>query len=278
MFTFPLILPSGKSVRLREITNRDLFSIIKFCLAQDLEGLSEYLNINVFKEYKDLSIIDKLFCLIYLRSFSLGFDISISSQLDDDKTTTLTYDLTNVIDTLEALPLDHTKTILVGDFTVMVDIPTSLYFKTPEEMYFNIIKSISFDGTTVDFCGITEDEKEKLLNFLPPALTPKLNDYITELNNSFGSICVIEKNSHGVGDNIKINVLSNQPLAFVQSIFSHDLGGFMQFMYHFVNKVGGTFNDFFNLTLTDTKYMLEFYKEEIEKQNDELKKNQPRVK
>jgi hypothetical protein len=277
MFTFPLILPSGKSVRLREITNRDLFSIIKFCLAQDLEGLSDYLNINVFKEYKDLSIIDKLFCLIYLRSFSLGFDISISTQLDD-KTATLTYDLTNVINTLESLPLDHTKTILVGDFTVMVDIPTSLYFKTPEEMYFNIIKSISFDGVTVDFCSITEDEKEKLLSFLPPTLTLKLNEYITELNGSLGSVCVIEKNSHGVGDNIKINVLSNQPLAFVQSIFSHDLSGFMQFMYHFVNKVGGTFNDFFNLTLTDTKYMLEFYKEEIEKQNDELKKNQPRVK
>lgn len=277
MFTFPLTLPSGKVVRLKEITNRDLFSIIKFCLAGDLEGLSEYLNLKVFKDYSDLTILDKLYCLIYLRSFSLGFDISISTQ-KDDKQTTVTYDLINVIDTLESLPYDLSKTITVENFTIGVDIPTSLYFKTPEEMYFDIIKTISYDGVVVNFNLISVREREKILEVLPLTLLPKLNEYIVELNSSFGNICLVEQSNLGIGEKVDINLLSNQPLAFVQAIFSHDLQGFMQFMYHFVNKVGGTFNDFFNLTLTDTKYMLEFYKEEVEKQNEELKKNQPRVK
>ena len=277
MFTFPLTLPSGKVVRLKEITNRDLFSIIKFCLANDLEGLSDYLNDRVFKDYKSLSIIDKLYCLIYLRSFSLGFDISLSTQKEDTQTT-VTYDLTNVIDTLESLPCDLSKTIDVEKFVIDVDIPTSLFFKTPEEMYFDIIKTISYDGVVVSFNLINNDEKEKILEVLPPTLLPKLNDYMAELNSNFGNICLVDQNGFGVGERVDINLLSNQPLAFIQAIFSHDLQGFMQFMYHFVNKVGGTFNDFFNLTLTDTKYMLEFYKEEVEKQNEELKKNQPRVK
>jgi hypothetical protein len=277
MFTFPLSLPSGKMVRLKEITNRDLFSIIKFCLASDLEGLSSYLNLKVFKEYGDLTILDKLYCLIYLRSFSLGFDISISSQ-SDDKQITVTYDLINVIDTLESLPNDLSKTIIVDKFQIDVDIPTSLYFKTPEEMYFNIIKTISYDDVVVNFNLISVEEKEKILEVLPLTLLPKLNEYVIELNSSLGKICLVEQSSLGIGEKVDINLLSNQPLAFVQAIFSHDLQGFMQFMYHFVNKVGGTFNDFFNLTLTDTKYMLEFYKDEVEKQNEELKKNQPRVK
>lgn len=274
MFTFPLQLPSGKTVRLTEITNRELFDIIKFCVANDLEGLSEYINSKVFHQHKHLSIVEKLYILIYLRSFSLGFDISLSSS--DNKI--VSYNLVNVIENLERLPDVYEESVSVGPITVVVDIPTQLYFKSPDEIYFDIIKSITIDSETINFASISDVEKEKVLELLPPTLFAKLNNYIDRLNNTLGEIELIESGDMFGISQLKLNMISNQPLVFVQSIFSHDLTSFIQFMYHFVNKVGGTFKDFFELTINDTKLMLDFYKEEIEKQNEELKKSQSGVK
>lgn len=274
MFTFPLQLPSGKKVRLTEITNRELFDIIKFCVANDLEGLSEYLNSGIFKDFQELSIIEKLYILIYLRSFSLGFDIAVTSSLDKP----VNYSLINIIENIEKLPDIYEETIDIGSIQVTVDIPTQLFFAAPYEVYFNIIKQIGLQDEIVHFSSINNHEKEKILEALPPTLFSKLNKYIEKLNNTLGNIQLIEGAETFEIKELRMNMISNQPLVFVQSIFSHDLTSFIQFMYHFVNKVGGTFKDFFDLTINDTRLMLDFYKEEIEKQNDELKNNQSRVK
>lgn len=274
MFTFPLQLPSGKTVRLTEITNRELFDIIKFCVANDLDGLSEYLNCGVFKNFQFLNIVEKLYILIYLRSFSLGFDIAITSESGKS----VNYSLVNIIENIEKLPDAYEEVIDVGSFKVTVDIPTQLYFKTPDEIYFNIIKQVSFDGETIVFADISGVEKEQILEALPPILFKKLNSYIEKLNTTFGNIQLIERVESFKIKELRMNMISNQPLVFAQSIFSHDLTSFVQFMYHFVNKVGGSFKDFFSLTINDTRLMLDFYKEEIEKQNDELKRNQSGVK
>lgn len=274
MFTFPLQLPSGKIVRLAEISNRILFDIIKFCVANDIEGLHQLLEGEIFKKYSDLNIAEKLYIILHIRSFSLGFDISVT-QVDG---TTITYDIVNIVENLEKIPFCFEELIQVGDYNITVDIPSSLHFASPDEIYFDIIKNVSYDGITIDFKHITIAEKEKILEVLPPSLLPKLNDYIEKLNVAIGGIPLIDGGKVFKINEIKINLLSNQPIVFVQSIFSHDLTSFIQFMYQFVNKVGGTFKDFFDLTINDTKLMLDFYKEEIEKQNEELKKTQPRVK
>lgn len=276
MFTVPLQLPSGEVVRLKEITNRDLFDIIKFCLANDLEGLSKHLNEVVFSKLNHLSIVDKLYILIYLRSFSLGFDIMIAD--DTAETKQITYDLLNTIDELEKLEFGYEKNIDLNNIKVILDIPTNLFYKTPDEIYFNIIKSVVFDNETIILNQLSFDEKEQIINCLPPTIIVELSKYIAYLNEKLGNITMISGGNLLNIKDVKMNLISNQPLVFIQSIFSHDLASFMQFMYQFVNKVGGTFNDFFDLTINDTKIMLDFYKDEIEKQNDELKKSQPKVK
>jgi len=276
MFTIPLQLPSGEVVRLKEIKNRNLFDIIKFCLANDLEGLSTYLNDVIFSQLKHLSIVDKLYILIYLRSFSLGFDIMITDNIPGNPQ--VVYDLLNTIDEIEKLEVDYEKNIEVGDFKVILDIPTDLFYKTPDEIYFNIIKGVVTENETILLNELSLNDKEQIISCLPPTIIGELGKYITYLNERLGNITMISGGKLSNIKDIKMNLVSNQPLVFIQSIFSHDLSSFMQFMYQFVNKVGGTFNDFFDLTINDTKLMLDFYKEEIEKQNDELKRNQPRIK
>lgn len=276
MFDFPLILPSGNKVRVPEITNQDVYALMKFCVFNDIEGFEKYVNTVIFNYLPLLSIIDKFYILLFLRVIYLGEEITFS--LKESFTDKLNVSLNVILEKFEQLNLPPNEVVVVDNFSIELGMPTQLYFNTIDELYFSLVRSVTFDNIKIDFDSITENEKQKIYELLPSKFIHELQRFYTSLINTLGNLVVFEENKTFNVDEISVNFLSNQPCFFIKQLYSQDINSFLEFMYQFVNKVGGSFNDFLKLSINDCKIIFNFYVDEVKKQNEELKKQNPKFK
>lgn len=276
MFDFPLILPSGNKVRVPEITNQDVYTLMKFCVFNDIEGFEKYVNTVIFNYLPLLSIIDKFYILLFLRVIYLGEEITFS--LKESFTDKLNVSLNVILEKFEQLNLPPNELVVVDNFSIELGMPTQLYFNTIDELYFSLLRSVTFDNVKIDFDSITENEKQKIYELLPSKFIQELQRFYTSLINTLGNLVVFEENKTFNVDEISVNFLSNQPCFFIKQLYSQDINSFLEFMYQFVNKVGGSFNDFLKLSINDCKIIFNFYVDEVKKQNEELKKQNPKFK
>jgi len=276
MFDFPLILPSGNKVRVPEITNQDVYALMKFCIFNDIEGFEKYVNTIIFNHLPSLSIIDKFYILLFLRVIYLGEEITFS--LKESFTDKLNVSLNVILEKFEQLTLPPNELVVVDNFSIELGMPTQLYFNTIDELYFSLVRSVTFDNVKIDFDSITENEKQKIYELLPSKFIQELQRFYTSLINTLGNLVVFEENKTFNVDEISVNFLSNQPCFFIKQLYSQDINSFLEFMYQFVNKVGGSFNDFLKLSINDCKIIFNFYVDEVKKQNDELKKQNSKFK
>lgn len=276
MFDFPLILPSGNKVRIPEITNQDVYALMKFCVFNDIEGFERYVNIIIFNHLPSLTIIDKFYILLFLRVIYLGEEVTFN--LKESFTDKLNVSLSVILEKFEQLVPPTNEIIVVDNFKVELGVPTQLYFNTIDELYFSLVRSVTYDGSKIDFDIITEDEKQKIYELLPPKFINELQRFYTTLINALGNLVVFEENKTFNVEEISVNFLSNQPCYFIKQLYSQDINSFLEFMYQFVNKVGGSFSDFLKLSINDCKIIFNFYVDEVKKQNEELKKQNPKFK
>jgi hypothetical protein len=276
MFDFPLILPSGNKVRIPEITNQDVYALMKFCVFNDIEGFEKYVNRIIFDHLPSLTIIDKFYILLFLRVIYLGEEVTFN--LKESFTDKLNVSLSVILEKFEQLTPPTNEVIAIDNFKVELGIPIQLYFNTIDELYFSLIRSVTYNGSKIDFNTITEEEKQKIYELLPPKFINELQRFYTTLINTLGNLVVFEENKTFNVNEISVNFLSNQPCYFIKQLYSQDINSFLEFMYQFVNKVGGSFSDFLKLSINDCKIIFNFYVDEVKKQNEELKKQNPKFK
>ena len=56
-FSIKIKLPSGKTIRIPELKNKDYFTILKFCENEDIEGLNEFFHSFLFENLPTIDII-----------------------------------------------------------------------------------------------------------------------------------------------------------------------------------------------------------------------------
>jgi hypothetical protein len=190
----------------------------------------------------------------------------------------VTISLNEMLEKFEGIDIPQPELIAVDDFTVELGIPTKIYFSSIDELYFDLIKSVKFGVDTIRFDNINETQKDLIISALPLKTTQRIINFYTALSKVLGEIIVVKRNDTFNLNQVNLNFLSNQPCMFIKQLYSQDLNSFLEFMYHFVNKVGGTFNDFLDLNINDCKIMYNFYVEEVKKQNEELKSDNSRFK
>jgi hypothetical protein len=274
-FNFPLILPSSKKIRVPEVKNRNIFDLIKYCMHDDIEGFNACVENLIFSKTDQITIVDKFYTLLFLRILYIGDQINLPGNTTSGY---VTISLNEILEKFESIEIPQPELIVVDDFTVELGIPTKIYFSSIDELYFDLIKSVKFDGDTVKFDTINETQKDLIISALPLKTTQCIINFYTALSKVLGEIVVVKRNDTFNLNQVNLNFLSNQPCMFIKQLYSQDLNSFLEFMYHFVNKVGGTFNDFLDLNINDCKIMYNFYVEEVKKQNEELKSDNSRFK
>lgn len=272
MFKLVVDLPYCGEVRVNEITNRDIFTIIKYCTAEDMSGLSSFLDDIIFSKLPPLNIIDKFYLLLFLRSFYISDVLQV--KIKHEKVNHMDFYIETMLERISNLPYIDIKEINLGDITLQLQLPTSLYQIGNETIIFDCIKSIQFGKDVYELATLSNTERDKILDLLPGSITVQIYSHYQFLCDKKLETIMIDGYSKYDVQEVKVRVLSNDPMQFVMMLYAQDISDFLAFMYHYVNKVGGTFNDFLDLTINDSKIIFDFYQEEMMKQNESLNNKQ----
>jgi len=265
-FKIKIQLPSGKRTRLEELKNRDYLTILKYCENADAEGLNEFFNILIFKnELKFLDIIDKFYILLTIRMLFIDPDLIFSN-----KGSSVNYGISTILEKIDCFQNDFEKTITAQDFTVDLGLPNIIYFRSIDDIYASIIRTITLKGKVLNFAELTEDEKEGVLASIPNLLFPYINKYITQISNQLQDFVIIEQNEAFNIEGINTSIISNEFMSFIMMIFSTGLKNFFELLYVFSNRLSIPGNTFFDLTPLDTRVLINIYNKDIDDQNKEL--------
>lgn len=275
-FNLKITLPSGKDVRLNEISNRVYFDILKFCENQDIEGFNEYLEDVIFNNYRDIDIIDRLYVMLYYRMLFVSENIVFNSDELQGKFKEVKYNIRTILDKIEQQYEDHSMVIKEGDFTVMLGLPNTLFFKTVDDVYNTIIKKITYKNETISLSEASLEEKDTILSHLPHSIFLEIREYVDNLSRSLSNFVLIEANTDFNIQQHEINIISNGLMAFISSLFGGGLSSFYMTMFNFISKLQMDSNLFFNITPIEMRVLFNIHAEEIEEKNRREQENNKR--
>lgn len=266
-FSIKLQLPSGKTVKIKELKNKDYFTILKFCENRDLEGLNELFSELFFTgELSSLDIIDKFYLLLAVRMLFIDPDIAFSDSIGS----AIKFSINNILEKIDLLEKDLDIQVSEAGFTLTLGLPDKLYFRSLNDIYSSVIKTIKLKDNNIIFSQLNDTEREEILAYLPNTLFTPINKYITQISNELQNFVIIEKNDQFNIEEINTNIISNEFMGFVMSLFSTGLKNFLELIYIFGNRLGINTEAFFNLTPLDSKVLVNIYNKDIEEQNKEL--------
>lgn len=268
-FSLEVALPSGKVRRIKELKNRDYLSVVKFCHNNDYYGLSECFNYHFLDD--DLDIIDKFYLLIYIRMLFVDSSLTFNSIESHN----MSISLDTILAKLDNISFtDYSKTIEKNDILLSLGLPTAIYFRDINDLYNSVIKSVTFKGTRFNFKDLTASERESILDKLPSSLFDGIQIYLNNLSSSAFDMTVIEGNKKHNINQLKLNLISNGVMEFIAAIFKIDLDSYYELIYAFYNTVLQGSTIFEDISPVEAKLLLKIHNRHINKQNEELKKQQ----
>ena len=267
-FNIKTRLPSGRTVRIPELKNKDFFIILKFCENEDFEGLNSFFNEIIFKGLEDLDIIDKFYAILLVRMIYVYPDI----MFEDKNKNTINFSIENILEKIDLFERDYDKAYKLDKFDIELGLPNLLYFEDLNDIYLSIIKKIKVGDKVIKFNTLSMDEKEVILSNIPNSVFSIIKSYSNQLSTNLNNFVIIEKNANFNLDEINLNVLSNGIISFILGIYSSGLSNFFEMLYIFTSKLGFTSHDFLELTPLDSRVLLNIYKKEMSEKEEELKK------
>ena len=267
-FKVKISLPSGKSIKLNELTNADYLTILKYCENLDIEGLNEFFDHLIFKNNLGLDIIDRFYTLLTIRMLFIDADLNFT----DIKKSTIKFSITNILEKIDNFNNDFDKTINIDGFIIELGLPTAIYFRDIDDIYTSIIKEIKFNHNIIKFNELSQVYKDEILAQIPNILFTHISKYVTSISKQLQDFVIIDRNEIFNIEELNTNILSNEFMGFILSIFSSGLKNFLELMYVFANKLKIDGATFLTLSPLDTRVLINIYNKDIDDQNKELQK------
>ena len=265
-FKIKISVPSGKYIRLAELKNRDYQTILKYCENSDLEGLNDFFDSLLDVEYKSLDIIDKFYILLTLRMIFIEPDLSFT----DDSDRVIKFNISNILEKIDHFQNDFERVINIQNFTVELGLPNLIYFRDINDIYISTIKSIKLNNNTLNFSTLSLEQKEEVLAYIPNIFFKHINTYISQISKQLQSFVLIERNTSFNINEINTDIISNEFMGFILSIFTTGLKSFFDMMYVFTTKLNIDGSTFLNLTPLDSRVLLNIHNKDIDDQNKAL--------
>jgi len=268
IFSIKITLPSGNVIKIPELKNKLHQTILKYCENSDLEGLCNFFENLLFKGYGFLNIIDKFYTLLTLRMIFIDPNLTFVDQQERS----IKFDISNILEKIDHLESDFTRTITIQQapgksFNIELGLPNILYFKDINDIYNSVIKGITFNNHTIDFSVLGLEEREEILSQMPSTLFTHISKYVSEISKQLQSFVLIEENTAFNIEEISTDIISNEFMNFIISIFSTGLKNFFDVMYIVTTKLNIDGTTFFNLTPLDTRVLINIYNKDIDDQN-----------
>lgn len=272
-FSLKITLPSGKSIRIKEISNRVYFNILKFCENQDFEGFNSYLEEVIFNDCNEIDIIDRLYVMLYYRMLFVSENIVFSSDSIQGKFKEVKYNISTILEKIENQYEDHTISVTHNGVIVTLGLPSTMFFGTVDDVYCSLIKSVEYGDRKIKFNEIQLCERLSIIERLPREIFTEIQGYVGRLSNTLSSFVLIEANKEFDIQQHEINIISNGLMVFVCSLFGGGLNSFYVAMFNFVSKLQMDSELFFNITPVEMRVIFNIHTEEVEERQRKESEN-----
>jgi hypothetical protein len=264
-FSIEIALPSGKTVRVRELKNSEYLSIIKFAQNKDFRGLGAFLD--EFFIRPDLNIVDRIYLLIYMRMTFIEPDINLSI---DNRS--ITVSVASMLDKIEESYVDLETKVDINGIEVTLDLPCITYYDTIDELLLATIKHVQIGNDSIDYNELDVEVRDEVLNNLPAAVFSHVNSFLQTIQDNLLNVDLIEENKSIGIDAVRINLMANNILEFISNIYGTDLQGFYTLIYSFQNTIMPGSSCFFDMSPVETRIIMKAHQKRLKEENDQLKK------
>jgi len=254
----------GIDIKIRELSFAEYKSFCKSLFShEDISDLSELFD-NIISKTTDISfkpnILDKIVILVLIREITIGKHISILTNNTtvnmptdiilnkiNKKTEPINVDVDGIIFHIE-LPINFTDTIT-----------------NPARFIQNSISSVTLkEGTNIDLQSLTEDEREKIISYLP---TIPITDIHSKIISKYSNYSITIK----LDKEYIVNLLDGSFIHFFKYIYDEKYENVLNFEYDLRRHLRFNTYDFETMPYPECKILIDKFKEEIktqEKQQD----------
>jgi hypothetical protein len=278
-FKLNLFAPSlDKKVTFKELTNINLLTILKFVTNRDTKGLSQYFDFLLLDKIEDrqlfylLNSFDKFILLLQLKGINVNPELKFKSSEKTD--TSYTIDLLKEAKRFTESNIITKKEICINDDIIIgLSVPLTLYIENFDDSFIECIQYIKFKDEKIYLNALDEEEKNKIFESITGDNLKKIFSFFEEVKTCTKDIMLLKKNSFIKELNdLEMNMFNNSLIFYLEIIFYENLSNFFEFMYVMVNKVKVNLSEFYELVPSEALIMYNFYKKDIEEQNNEMEK------
>lgn len=266
-FSVEVALPSGKTVRVKELKNSEYLSIIKFAQNKDYRGLGAFFDELYIRP--DLNIVDRIYLLLYIRMTFIEPDINLMSE-----NRSITISIASMLDKLEASYVDLETKINVNGIIITLDLPCITYYDTIDELLIATIKHIQIGDESIDYNELDDAVRDEVLDNLPSAIFGRVTDFIQTIQDNLFSVDLIDENKALDIEAMRLNLLSNNILEFITSLYGTDLEGFYTLIYSFQNTIMPGSSYFLDMSPVESRIIMLQHQKRMKEESDKLKKQQ----
>jgi hypothetical protein len=255
----------GIDIKIRELSFVEYKSFCKSLFShENISDLSELFD-NIILKTTDITfipnILDKIVILIFIREITIGKHISL---LTDNVTVNIPTDI--ILDKINKKiePID----VAVDGIIYHIELPTNFTdtLANPVRFIQNSISSVTLkEGTTVDLRSLTEDEREKILSYLPTIPVTDIHSKITSKYSNYSVTIKLDKE-------YVVHLLDGSFIHFFKYIYDEKYQNVLNFEYDLRRHLRFNTYDFETMPYPECKILIDKFKEEIktqEKQQDD---------
>ncbi len=266
-FSIEIALPSGKTVRVRELKNSEYLSIIKFAQNKDFVGLGAYVDELFIRP--DLNIVDRIYLLIYLRMTFIEPDINMTI---DNRSITIS--VASMLDKIESSYVDLETKVQVNGIEITFDLPCITHYENVDDLLIATIKHIQIGNESIDYNELDDAVRDEVLSNLPAAVFSHANNFLQTIQDNLLNVDLIDENKAIGIEAVRINLMANNVLEFISNLYGTDLQGFYTMIYSFQNTIMPGSNFFFDMSPIETRIIMNAHKKRLKEESDQLKKQQ----
>ena len=244
---YNLTIPfNNKTVKLKPVTVQDTLDF--FYLGDDLTTIINKLESFIIT--KDLSLLEKLYSLFYLRDTCVGSLINLKD---------FAIDINVFLSEFEEI-IDIEKKLKIDNFIIELDYPYNFSLHDNDET--DLIKSIEIDNEKVILNNLNKKDRGDILNNLSLSLLQQIKNYKSDNENN------LRINFKAKGNNYILKYLSTDLVYFLKNIFT----ALNPYTYrHYIFQLSKRMHDINFLTSQSTLVDLQDYLDLYIKESEESK-------
>lgn len=254
---YTTFLPSiDKEVKMKLFCMGDIYEYINL---NTKESKIKYLNQHILT--KNLNCVEKFLALIDLRSKCISPTFTVA---DDKRNINVSL---GVFDGVNCDPIK--ESVEVDNFVITMDYPVGL-----DNDKYSVISKISIMGKEYNLHEISSRDRSKLLEVLPLSVTDVVNSFI-ERKKNFLNITLLEGSTL---PSINIDFVGREFGEILTRLFDVlELPNYRELIFVLCERVPDV-SFLQQSTYSDIQDYMDLYKREVDRKNDELKKQSSKYK